>query len=119
MFRPVYTILKVEMKQQLNKIKMKRGSDLLILFEKFSGIHEKLLTPGNKIDEIELIVTQTRISKKYCLSIAQYQGINSVLNMLMNVDSYSVEMPPRVFSSKRQKNDPETTIKIVTYIMNL
>jgi hypothetical protein len=72
-FRPVYTILKVEMKQQLNKIKMKRGSDLLILFEKFSGIYEKFLTPGNKIDEIELIVTQTRISKKYCLSIAQYQ----------------------------------------------
>jgi hypothetical protein len=74
MFRPVYTILKVEMKQQLNKIKMKIGSDLLILFEKFSGIYEKFLTPGNKIDdEIELIVTQTRILKRYCLSIAQYQ----------------------------------------------
>jgi hypothetical protein len=41
------------MRQQLNQITMKRGSDLVILFEKFSKIAEKFITPENNINETE------------------------------------------------------------------
>jgi gag-polypeptide of LTR copia-type/Zinc knuckle len=54
-YRPIDTISKVEMRQKLNKITMKKGSDPTLLFEELSGIEEKYMIPGQKIDESDLI----------------------------------------------------------------
>ena len=54
-YRPVDTISKVEMRQQLNRITMKKGSDPALLFEQSSAIEEKFMAPGDKIDEADLI----------------------------------------------------------------
>jgi hypothetical protein len=41
---------------------MKKGSNPSLLFEELSGIEEKYLTPGNKIDESDL--SGLRVIKK-------------------------------------------------------
>ena len=54
-YRPIDTISKVEMRQKLNKITMKKGSNPTLLFEDLSGIEEKYMILGQKIDESDLI----------------------------------------------------------------
>ena len=54
-YRPIDTITKVEVQQKLNKITMKKGSNPTLLFEELSGIEEKYMIPGHKIDESDLI----------------------------------------------------------------
>jgi hypothetical protein len=54
-FRPVDTISKVEMRQQLNCITIKKGADPALLFEQLSTIEEKSTATRDKIDEADLI----------------------------------------------------------------
>jgi hypothetical protein len=48
-FRPVDTISKVEMRQRLNQITMKKGSNPSLLFEKLSSIKDQYMAPGEKL----------------------------------------------------------------------
>ena len=54
-YRPVDTISKVEMRQKLNQITMKRGSNPSLLFEMLASIEDQYLAPGMKLDEADLI----------------------------------------------------------------
>ena len=54
-YQPTAIISKVEMRQQLNRIKMRKGTDPALLFEQFSSIEEQYLAPWDKIDEADLI----------------------------------------------------------------
>jgi hypothetical protein len=47
-FRPVDTISKVKMRQRLNQITMKKGSNLSLLFEKLASIEDQYMAPGEK-----------------------------------------------------------------------
>ena len=48
-FRPIDTILKVEMRQKMNQITNQKGNDPALLFEKLAAIEEKYLAPGEKL----------------------------------------------------------------------
>jgi N-acyl-L-homoserine lactone synthetase len=75
-YRHIDTVLKVEMRQQLNRITMKKGSDPALLFEQLNGIEEKFMAPGNKIDKADLIAIVLDVATD------EYQ---SVLTAIQNV----------------------------------
>jgi len=54
-YRPTDVLSKVELRQRLNQITMKKDSDPSLLFEKLAAIQDRFLAPGMKIEEDELI----------------------------------------------------------------
>ena len=52
---PIDTISRVEMRQKLNKVAMKKGADPATLFEQLSAIENQYTTPDRKIEEGDLI----------------------------------------------------------------
>ena len=54
-YRPLDTVSKIEMRQQLSKIRMKKGMNPLILFETLTSIQNQYLGPGKKLPKEELI----------------------------------------------------------------
>jgi gag-polypeptide of LTR copia-type len=63
---PTDTISKVEMRQQLKKIRMKKGTNPALLFEQLRRIEEQFLAPGDKIDEVNLIAIVLNIASDKC-----------------------------------------------------
>jgi hypothetical protein len=54
-YHPNDTYTLVEMRKNLNMLKMRKGSDPALMFEQLSSIQEKYLPPGETIDERDLI----------------------------------------------------------------
>ena len=54
-YRPLDTVSKIEMRQQLSKIRMKKGMNPLVLFETLTSIQNQYLGPGKKLPKEELI----------------------------------------------------------------
>ena len=54
-YRPLDTVSKIEMRQRLSRIKMKRGMDPSILFETLTSIQNQFLGPGKRLPADELI----------------------------------------------------------------
>jgi len=54
-YRPQDTITRVELRQKLNKVAMKKNQDPATLFEQVSSIENQCNAPGVKIDEGDLI----------------------------------------------------------------
>ena len=54
-YRPQDTITRVELRQRLNRVSMKKGQDPATLFEQLSSIENQYTAPGKKIDEGDLI----------------------------------------------------------------
>ena len=54
-YRPQDTITRVELRQKLNKVAMKKNQDPATLFEQVSSIENQYNAPGVKIDEGDLI----------------------------------------------------------------
>jgi hypothetical protein len=54
-YRPLDTVSKIKMRQQLARIKMKKGTDPSILFEQLTSIKNQFLGPSKQLDEDELI----------------------------------------------------------------
>jgi hypothetical protein len=54
-YRPLDNVSKIEMRQQLARIKMKKGTDPSILFEELTSIQNQYLGPGKRLDKAELI----------------------------------------------------------------
>ena len=54
-YRPLDVLSEVEMRQKLNKVSMKRGSDPATLFEQLSAIENQFKTPGSKMNQTPLI----------------------------------------------------------------
>jgi len=52
---PLDTVSKIEIRQQLSKIRMKKGMDPTILFETLISIQNQYLGPGKKLPKEELI----------------------------------------------------------------
>jgi hypothetical protein len=47
-YRPLDKVTKIEMGQQLARIKMKKGTDLSMLLEQFTSIQDQYLLPGKR-----------------------------------------------------------------------
>jgi hypothetical protein len=54
-YRPLDTVSKIEMRQQLSRMKMKEGMDPSLLFERLTAIQNQYLGPGKCLDKEELI----------------------------------------------------------------
>jgi hypothetical protein len=54
-YRPQDTITRVELRQKLNKVSMKKNQDPATLFEQISSIENQYNAPGVKIDEGDMI----------------------------------------------------------------
>jgi hypothetical protein len=54
-YRPLDTVSKIKMRQQLARIKMKKGTDPSILYEQLTSIKNQFLGPSKQLDEDELI----------------------------------------------------------------
>jgi hypothetical protein len=54
-YRLLDTISKIKMRQQLARIKMKKGTDPSILFEQLTSIQNQHLRPGKHLNKEELI----------------------------------------------------------------
>jgi hypothetical protein len=54
-YRPLYTVSKIEIRQQLFRMKMKKGMDPSILFERLTSIQNQY-SPGKRLDKEEMIV---------------------------------------------------------------
>jgi gag-polypeptide of LTR copia-type len=71
-YRPLDNVLKIEMRQRLSRIKMKKGMDLSILFETLTSIQNQFFGPGKRLpaDEIIAIVLNV-VAEEYrpCLTV--------------------------------------------------
>jgi gag-polypeptide of LTR copia-type len=54
-YRPLDTVSKIEMRQQLSKIKMKKGMNPTVVFETLTAIQNQYLGPGKKLLQDKLI----------------------------------------------------------------
>jgi hypothetical protein len=54
-YRPIDTISRVELRQKLNKVTMKKGEDPATLFAQLSVIENQYTAPGRTLDEGDLI----------------------------------------------------------------
>jgi hypothetical protein len=54
-YHPLDTVSKIEMRQQLSRIKMKKGMDRSLLFERLTSIQNQYLGPEKRLDKEELI----------------------------------------------------------------
>jgi predicted Zn-ribbon and HTH transcriptional regulator len=54
-YRPIDTVSRVEMRQQLAKIQFKKGMDPALIFEQLTSIQNQYLGPGKRLDKDELI----------------------------------------------------------------
>jgi hypothetical protein len=54
-YRPLDTVSKIKMRQQLARIKMKKGTDPSTLFEQLTSIQNQYLGPGKLLNKDELI----------------------------------------------------------------
>jgi len=71
-FRPVDTISKVEMRQRLNQVTMKEGSNPSLLFEKLATIEDQFISPGARLDETDLIAVVLDVAPR------EYQSMLTV-----------------------------------------
>ena len=71
-YRPIDTVSRVELRQQLNKVCMKKGSDPALLFEQLNSIQNQYLGPGNRIFKEDLIAVVLDVATE------EYQGILAV-----------------------------------------
>jgi hypothetical protein len=64
---PLDTVSKIEMRQQLSRIKMKKGIDQSLLFERLTSIQNQYLGPGKRLDKKELMAIILDVdTKEYC-----------------------------------------------------
>ena len=68
-YQPQDTTMKVELRQMLNAIKMKKNNDPATIFEQISRIKNKYYTPGKTIDEEDLIAVGLDVA------MPEYQAI--------------------------------------------
>jgi len=97
-YRPIDTITKVELRQKLNKITMKKGSDPSLLFEELNGIEERYMTPGNKIDEAELIAIVLDVATD------EYQAVLTAEQRRMGDELTLYDLENAMFQYYRQMN---------------
>jgi hypothetical protein len=64
-YRPLDTVSKIEMRQQLSKIKTKTRMDPSLLFERLTSIQNQYLGPGKRLDKEELIAIILDVATEY------------------------------------------------------
>jgi hypothetical protein len=66
-YRSLDKVSKIEIRQQLARIKMKKGTDPSILFEQLTSIQNQFLGPGKRLDKDELIAIILDVAtEEYC-----------------------------------------------------
>jgi len=106
-YRPLDTISKIEMRQKLTRIKMKKGMDPSILFETLTSIQNQYLGPGKRLPKEELIAIILDVATE------EYKAILTV-ERKMKGESLTVEDLENVMSEEfrqmtRNQAKPERT----------
>ena len=96
-YRPLDTVSKIEMRQQLARIKMKKGMDPAILFEKLTAIQSQFLGPGKRLDKEELIAIILDVATD------EYRAILTVERKIKG-DLLTVDDLERVMNEEYQQN---------------
>jgi hypothetical protein len=63
-YHPLDTVSKIEMRQQLSKLKMKKGMDRSLLFERLTSIQNQYLGQGKCLDKEKLIAITLDVATK-------------------------------------------------------
>jgi hypothetical protein len=79
-YHPIETISKVEMRQKLNHITMRKFRNLTLLFEKVASIQDQVLAPRLKIDEADLIAVFLDVAP------VEYQSVLTAEQSLRKVE---------------------------------
>ena len=97
-YRPLDTVPKVEMRQQLSKIRMKRGTNPSVLYETLTIIQNQCLVPGVRLPKDDIIAIILDVASE------EYRPIHSI-ERRMRGESLSVEDLERAMSEEyRQLN---------------
>jgi hypothetical protein len=96
-YRPLDTVLKIEMRQELTRIKMRKGMDPSLLFEQLTLIQNQYLGPGKRLDKEELIAIVLDVAtEEYCAILTVERKIRS--------DSLTVEDLESVMTEEFRQN---------------
>jgi hypothetical protein len=90
-YRPLNTVSKIKMRQQLARIKMKKVTDPSILFEQLTSIQNQFLGPGKQLDKDGLIAIILEVATK------EYRAILTVERKIKG-DLLTVDDLERVMS---------------------
>jgi hypothetical protein len=96
-YRPLDTVSKIEMRQQLSKIKMKKGMDPSLLFERLTSIQNQYLGPGKRLDKEELIAIILDVATE------KYRAILTIERKIKG-DFLTIEDLERVMTEEYRQN---------------
>ena len=87
-YQPVDTVTLVELRQMLNKITMKKGSDPVTLFEQIAAVEHCYNTGGRKIAEDKLIaVVLNKSTMEYKAVLSAEQRVKGMMCTLEDLES--------------------------------
>jgi Zinc knuckle len=96
-YQPLDTVSKIEMRQELTRIKMRKGMDPSLLFERLTLIQNQYLGPGKRLDKEELIAIALDVAtEEYCAILAVERKIKG--------DLLTVEDLERVMTEEFRQN---------------
>jgi hypothetical protein len=101
-YKPQDTITRVELRQKLNKITMKRNADPATLFEQISSIENQYNAPGKKIEEADLIAVVLDAAP------AEYQAVLTAEQRRRGTDLCVADLEEAMNQFWRQNQSPRT-----------
>jgi len=101
-YRPQDTITRVELRQMLNRVSMKKNQDPATLFEQLSSIENQYNAPGKKIDEGDLIAVILDAAP------AEYQAVLTAEQRLRGDELALSDLETAMNQHWRQTKSPKT-----------
>jgi hypothetical protein len=112
-FRPNDIMSKVELRQQLNKVVMKKGSDPAVLFETLAAIED---TYGGNVDESELIAIVLDAATDEYQSVLMAEQSNRGLSLsLMDLELVMGQHYRKLTKQKSKQNKEETEVLLAGF----
>jgi hypothetical protein len=96
-YRPLDTVSKIEMRQQSSKIKMMKGMDPSLLFERLISIQNLYLGPGKILDKEESIAIILDVATE------EYRTILTIERKIKG-DFLTIEDSERVMTKEYRQN---------------
>jgi hypothetical protein len=115
-YRPIDTISRVELRQKLNKVTMKKGEDPAALFAQLSVIENQYTAPGRTLDEGDLIaVVLDAAPDEYQAVLTSEQRVRGDALTLADLEVVMNQHWRQIKRNKDEKSDDEGEIALASF----